>query len=149
MAQENEIAVKGEDLLLAVSLFELDSQQSLFDLAAPRLAWIEVELPRQLHGDGRPAHSLATFSDISEGSSQNSLSVDATVLEEVGIFCRQDRLLQELGDLTLVEQDALFSGVSGEFATVTVVELCDQRWSEVGQRIDPGHVDHGGETDAC
>jgi len=93
VAEVHEVRVEGEDLLLAVSLFDLDGQQRLLDLAAPGLFRRQIDLAGELHRECRAADTAA-FQHVAQRRAQDTRGIDAAVLEEVRVLGRQDRLLQ-------------------------------------------------------
>jgi hypothetical protein len=102
--------VKGQDLLLAEVLFQLDRHQHLFDLAPPFPLAGEKEAAGELHRDRRRALDDPTGTQVDHRRAHDPRGVDAAVLEEVAVLGGEQSLADERRNLPLLEHQATLAG---------------------------------------
>ncbi len=148
VAQEHQVAVHRQDLLLRKAFLELDRQKRLGDLAVPGFLPPPHQLTSQLHRDRRGAESLAATQGVQNRRAHDALQIDSAVAEELGILGGEDGVLQKLRQMPLFDQKTAFARVGREDAAVMVEELGDQarRVGRVG--LEVGYPDGHGHTDS-
>ena len=137
VAEEHDVAVERQDLLLAEPLLELDSEKRLRDLALPVLLVGQEELAGELHGDRRGALGVTPAPQIDHHGAQDPEGVDATVAEETAVLRRQEGVAQQRRDLTLVQHQSPLPGIGSESQLGIAIEyLGYELGAEARDRID-------------
>ncbi len=148
VAEEDDVEIHRQDLLLGELLLELDSEKGLGDLAPPALLVGEEELPGELHGDRGGPLGVAATAQVHRDRAQDAERVDAAVAEEVAVLGREQSIAQQRRNFLLVEHQPPLAGVGGEGdLAVAVVDLGDQLGAEARDRVDLRHVDRRGDAD--
>jgi len=131
-----QVAVKGQDLLFAQLLLELDREEDLLELAPQGLFSGQKEAAGNLHGDRGETFGPAAFPEIDPHRPEEASQVDAPVLEEAGVLDRDHRVAQPLRQLALLQQDPVFVRVGVEELLVAIVEGGDQPRGELVEGLD-------------
>ncbi len=144
MAEEDDVQVHREDLLLGELLLELDGEERLRDLAPPALLVGQEELAGELHGDRGGALRVAAAAEIHQHGADDAERVDTAVMEEVRVLGREQGIAQERRNLTLIQHQAPLARIGGErdFA-VAIVDLGDELRAEARDRFDARNVNGG------
>ena len=92
------VAVKGEDLVLRVALFDLNREDGFLDLALPRLFIRQEQLAGELLGQRARAGRLPALEDVLDQRNDDAGNAESEVLLERGVLGREDGLLQPRRD---------------------------------------------------
>jgi len=102
------IQIHLQNLVLGEAALDLDRQGQLLDLAAEGLALREVDLARELHGDGRPALFLTTLGHFQVRDLHQPDRVETAMRMETLVLDRDGRVPHHLGHVHEVYEDPVF-----------------------------------------
>ena len=121
LAEENDVEIQPEDLLLGELVLHAVGDEGFLQLATRGLVEREEHVARRLHGDGAGALGLVAGDQIDADGAHHAEVVDAVVLEEALVFGGEEGVLDELGDLVVARRDApLLTDLGDERAAARV-----------------------------
>ena len=148
VAEVGQVAVVGQDLLLAQAFLELDGEQGLPDLPAPDLGAVEIERSRHLHGDRRGAREPLAPLPVLQRGARHADDVEAPVGVEVPVLRAQEHALEDFWHLAFGEHDALLDRVAPEDLAPAVQEPGDLAGRQVGDGLHLGQIDRRRDADS-
>jgi len=146
--QVHQVEIEGEDLRLAVVLFELHRHERFLDLAPPRALAGEVQAAGELHGDRRGSLHHPSGLHVGHRGAQHAHCVDPAVAEEVAVLRGEHGLLHDRRDFRLLEHHPPLAGEGRIDAAIARDELRHQARRIADQGLDPGDVDGRGHRHA-
>ena len=142
LAEEDDVQVEPEDLLLGELVLHAVGDEGLLQLAARGLVEREEHVARGLHGDGAGALGLVAGDDVDQRGAHHAEVVDAVVLEETVVLGRQEGVLDQLGDLLVGHRDApLLADLRDQLAAARVDAQRHLQF-HVAHRFDRGQRGH-------
>ena len=143
LAEVDLVHVHLQDLVLGVFLFDLEGNEGFMELPAQGLFLGQEVVLGQLLGDGAAPLDLAP-PDIGVDGPADPPEVDASVFIEPDVFCRQERMLEVLGDFVDGHRDPVFFRIHrGDQVALGVEELGGSHGSHVlGEDLGGGELGH-------
>ena len=139
LTQVDLVHVDLQDLVLGQLALDLEGQQDLDELAGVELLLGQVEVARQLLGDGRGALA-ARREQVGQRRPEDAGERDALVLVEAGVLDRQQRLLHGLGDAVQRQVAAALGAELGQQLAVLGVDAQRLLGVVVGQPVQVGQA---------
>ena len=98
-AEIDAVQIQGQDLVLAVSGLQIDSQDRFFHLAPEGAVGLEKQILRELLCQRRSALKERALGDIGIGRPHKTHRIDAEMIAEPAIFHRDERVPDIIGKL--------------------------------------------------
>ena len=95
LTKENLIDIQLKNLVFCQIAFYLERQQGFIELAGIGLFASQEEVAGNLLGDGRSALAFTAADQVGADGTQDAGVIDAAMLVEAIVFCRQDGLLHD------------------------------------------------------
>ena len=139
LAQENLVHVDLEDLVFGQQMLKFERQQNLVDLARIGLFGRQVDVARDLHGDGRTTLA-AHVAQVGQRGPYHALVVDPAVFIEPRVFTCQHGIGHDLGYVfEACQVAALFTELAQQH-TFGRKHTQRKNWTVVGQVGDIGQI---------
>src|SRR5262249_15620211 len=122
-AHINEIAVHGQDLLLGVVTFDLNSEHRLLNLSAEGSLRRQEEVLTQLLRQCASAFDHSASHEIFHPGARHAEKIDAPVRVEVLVFNRGDRIFDDLWNLIPRDDNPALEGEGSDHLAVVGIEL--------------------------
>ena len=134
------VAVKRQDLLLGVSLFDLPGNEQLLHLAVERLLHVAHQQAGKLLGDGARALRAAHAADVPVDRPQQRRVIDAGMVVKLIVFGGQDCELEACGDVLESNDNAPLDGEFPDDLVVVGIQVGDDVGVEILEALDLGKV---------
>src|SRR6185369_11573797 len=125
MPEKDLVGVHGKDLRFGKAALDLDGKQNLLELTVNGLFGREKEVASQLHGQGRSALHACAGSEVAVSSPDSSPQIDAKMLLEVLVFCRNDGVAQDFREVVVAGDNAPLQSERTNNLSLVVVEFSD------------------------